>query len=81
MALRLSGRKRKAISHWKEQCRECQICGAVPKSLRNLEAHHIVSRKDGGRENRENLIFLCAGCHFVVHRDEWYAYLVKKGMG
>ncbi len=52
----------------------CRICGAntmgeVDSSRRfdklhfNLEVHHIIPRKDGGRDTLKNLITLCESCH------------------
>ena len=51
-------------------CRDkytCQCCGA--KNTR-LEVHHIVYRSQGGTDDLDNLITLCADCHKKVHAGE-----------
>lgn len=42
----------------------CQSCG----SLNNLQVHQRRFRSRRGDDSEENLITLCAGCHFSVHR-------------
>lgn len=42
----------------------CQCCG---KKNCRVEAHHIVFRSNGGTDDEENLITLCADCHKGVH--------------
>ena len=42
----------------------CQCCG---KKNCRLEVHHIKFRRDGGTDDEENLITLCADCHKGVH--------------
>lgn len=37
----------------------CYFCGTVG----NLEEHHVVALKDGGKDTKENKILLCVGCH------------------
>jgi 5-methylcytosine-specific restriction endonuclease McrA len=39
--------------------RSCTICG----SSVNLEAHHRLAARDGGRTTLENLVTLCVDCH------------------
>ena len=39
--------------------RSCRICN----SRSNLEIHHIIKRRDGGKNNLDNLITLCKKCH------------------
>jgi 5-methylcytosine-specific restriction enzyme A len=41
----------------------CELCGDTA-----TVAHHKVEKKDGGRDNFENLQALCAVCHNRVHR-------------
>ena len=48
-------------------CRDkytCQVCKA--KNTR-LEVHHIKYRSQGGTDNLDNLITLCADCHKNIH--------------
>jgi RNA-directed DNA polymerase len=44
----------------------CQYCGATGT---NLHAHHVVPRKQGGSNNLNNLVTLCAQCHSETHRS------------
>jgi len=45
---------------------KCQSPGCRHKN-RRLEAHHIIHRKDGGKDTVLNLITLCDDCHDRVH--------------
>ena len=40
----------------------CFACGGKP----NVR-HHIIWLKNGGRNNRRNICFLCHNCHAAVH--------------
>lgn len=40
----------------------CEKCGA-PATV----AHHIVRRRDGGKDTPRNLMALCASCHGRLH--------------
>lgn len=52
--------KRKVAEFWNHQC---AICG------RNdfLEFHHLTEKSNGGTDDYDNLILLCACCHAAVH--------------
>lgn len=52
--------KRIVAEFWNNQC---AICG------RNdiLEYHHIIPKANGGSDNYDNLILLCACCHANTH--------------
>lgn len=45
---------------------QCLICG----STSNLTCHHVVARRDGGADSRQNLIVLCATDHTTLHLVE-----------
>ena len=45
---------------------KCVKCGASD----NLEVHHITHRADGGTDEGDNLITLCAKCHAEEHKGE-----------
>ena len=45
---------------------QCLICG----ERGNLTCHHVVPRRDGGVDSRENLIGLCATDHTTLHLVE-----------
>ena len=51
---------------------DCEICGA----LRNLDRHHVIPKRMGGRKNPEvhdesNLMTLCRSCHRNLHEGRW----------
>lgn len=35
-----------------------------------MELHHVEHHRDGGTNNRENLVTLCNVCHDVVHKKK-----------
>jgi 5-methylcytosine-specific restriction endonuclease McrA len=43
----------------------CIVCGYGIFAA--LQIHHIVARADGGNNDPDNLITLCANCHLLVH--------------
>jgi 5-methylcytosine-specific restriction endonuclease McrA len=52
----------------------CQECGSDD----NLHVHHIFERHNGGTNNEDNLITLCAKCHAEKHKDlSVYNLMVK----
>ena len=60
------------------RCRDgykCRKCG----SKTHLEVHHIVQRKDGGSDHRDNLVTLCHDCHVALHRGEFTLSKPKGG--
>ena len=60
------------------RCRDgykCRKCG----SKTHLKVHHIVQRKDGGTDHRDNLVTLCHDCHVALHRGEFTVSKPKGG--
>jgi hypothetical protein len=47
---------------------ECQRCGK--RRRRELTAHHIMPRAEGGADVPANLLCLCRRCHDIVEADE-----------
>jgi hypothetical protein len=43
--------------------RQCETCGRA----HFLDVHHVVPRADGGSNDPDNLITLCAACHRMIH--------------
>jgi predicted transcriptional regulator len=41
----------------------CQDCGVKCRNKVRIQAHHIIARRDGGGDELENLVTLCASCH------------------
>ena len=37
----------------------------------DLHDHHIIPRNQGGKGNPENLVRICADCHYKIHHPEW----------
>lgn len=54
--------------------KKCVLCG----SKENLHRHHLVPRKKGGTEVKENKVYLCEDCHEDIHAGR--AYLPIKGV-
>jgi 5-methylcytosine-specific restriction endonuclease McrA len=44
----------------------CQNCHDLP-DFRGLAKHHIKLRSRGGKDNPENLIWVCGKCHNYFH--------------
>lgn len=40
----------------------CKSCGKYPSS----QVHHIIQRREGGKDELNNLITLCSRCHMLV---------------
>ena len=59
---------------WRDgyKCRKC-------RSKTHLEVHHIIQRKDGGTDHRDNLVTLCHDCHTALHRGEFTLQKPKGG--
>ena len=43
----------------------CEHCGK-----KAVDIHHIVYRSHGGKDEIDNLIALCRGCHEMAHNNE-----------
>lgn len=48
---------------------KCAICG----NNDYLEIHHITPKEDGGNDDYDNLILLCACCHAAIHKRAYDA--------
>lgn len=51
----------------------CEMClrSKLPSGT-VLQAHHVLPKKDGGGEERENIWILCSMCHKQVHHNRTY---------
>ena len=59
----------------------CEVCGTT----KNLDRHHIVPKRMGGRKNpaihdQENLMTLCRQCHGNVHQGQWEVVRSPNGL-
>lgn len=49
----------------------CQGCGYVPAMIEMqwsiVEVHHICRVADGGTDDPDNIVFICANCHRIAH--------------
>lgn len=52
----------------------CALCD----STRYLQIHHAVPRGEGGSNNMQNLITLCADCHALAHGVDLRGYGATK---
>jgi 5-methylcytosine-specific restriction endonuclease McrA len=57
-------RRRQVLSRDRHRCRRPGCT-----STRFLEVHHLVPRENGGGNDPENLITLCAACHQLLHEN------------
>lgn len=61
---------------WKARAKECyardawtcQECGVHCRNKVKIQAHHVVPRIQGGSDDLDNLITLCASCHTRTER-------------
>lgn len=70
--------RRRRIEVYQRDGYECQECGCKclntadsklhPK--RKIQAHHIISRRNGGGDELENLVTLCMSCHHKLERRQ-----------
>lgn len=44
------------------RCKSCFICNAIP-----YERHHIIQLRNGGTNDKRNMIALCTKCHDKIH--------------
>ena len=56
--------KRKVINIWGNQCACCS-------SIDILEFHHILPKTEGGTDEYDNLILVCACCHAAIHNRKY----------
>jgi hypothetical protein len=61
------GRNFRAKVLWRDGY-SCQHCGAKE----DLNAHHILQKRDGGTDTPKNGITLCSKCHDSLHAGEWF---------
>ena len=58
--------RRKIELFWENKC---AICG----NNDYLEIHHITPKEEGGNDDYDNLILLCACCHAAIHKRAYDA--------
>jgi len=58
----------------------CHVHGGNPVDIRLLHEHHIKPKGYGGEDTGENLIWLCASCHDLVHRMSHMYTTEKRGI-
>lgn len=61
-------RRRECYERDRWTCRDCgakclSVKDSRTKVSRRIQCHHIVARRDGGGDELENLVTLCASCH------------------
>ncbi|WP_394699507.1 group II intron reverse transcriptase/maturase [uncultured Trichococcus sp.] len=55
------------ISLLSAQCGKCAITGRKFEDVLDIHCHHIVPRKNGGKDNYENLTLMTRDAHVLVH--------------
>ena len=79
-ALRL---RRRRIEGARVRC-EAQERGLVERCARKgeLQWHHLVYLSEGGSDEEENVIPVCAGCHSEIHRrnGDWIEFGQRGGL-
>jgi len=53
---------------------ECVALCSPRCTGRAEHAHHMLRRSQGGRDEADNLVSLCSGCHDFVHANPAWAY-------
>ena len=48
----------------------CELCRRQGRLTQATVAHHIKAAADGGSNEQENLMALCASCHSSLHRRQ-----------
>jgi len=56
---------------------ECALCS----STNRVQAHHIRHRREGGLDELDNLVSLCASCHRRIHNDPELDAILKGVSG
>lgn len=51
----------------------CEHCHKRGHSI-----HHLISKSQGGKDNIENLIWLCQPCHTKAHNNKQFNRLLKN---
>ena len=57
--------KRKVSEAWGNKCACCS-------SIDFLVFHHIIPKKEGGTDEYDNLILVCACCHSAIHNRKYH---------
>lgn len=52
---------------WNKQAGKCKVCQDNIDNGEQIEVHHILPRKLGGKDNIDNLVMLHTNCHRQVH--------------
>lgn len=53
----------------------CELCLRLSDDLPSktvLHAHHVIEKKDGGDESKENIWIVCTMCHRQIHHQRTY---------
>ena len=53
----------------------CEVCNFKPEAQHSflIHEHHIHPKKDGGKDEDDNYMYVCIGCHAIIHA------LIKSG--
>lgn len=70
---------RSAFEHQKwanfHLCGGCWVCGMLAECR-----HHVIQIKFGGQNIPRNLVYLCSGCHDLVHENDRLDDLARRAV-
>ena len=61
--------KRTIAKIFRRMALPCSCCGIFIDKSVVFDLHHIISRKNGGSDNMDNLTYICPNCHRVAHTN------------
>lgn len=64
--------KQRLIKRYGRRCMKCGYYGGY------IAIHHIVSLKNGGHSNKDNVVLLCEKCHAEIHGKQKRNYIDKE---
>lgn len=56
----------KKVIKRREDNKVCQICGQNEYPINMI--HHVKERKNGGKDDSNNLVTVCPNCHSMIHK-------------
>ena len=66
-ATKLNKRRRKIAERQKFRC---PVCGESIFNGEPTQIHHLIPKKDGGKDNINNLVHAHTYCHHKIHHDK-----------
>lgn len=57
---------------------KCTVCGATMPEAKQLHAHHIIPKSEGGQDELSNITTLCILCHAEAHKGTMRGDFLKN---